>query len=328
MTKKGLLLINLGTPSALTTKAIRQYLRPFLLDKRVITLPAFLRYMLVNGVILPFRPKRLLHTYGKIWTKEGSPLMQHSLALHHALQEKLKESHLVAIAMRYGAPSISDALDKLKRCDSITILPLYPQYASSSSGSAIEAALHEIQKWDVIPNLQVIRDFYKHPSFIDAVSQSVEPYIKQDSFVLFSYHGVPQNHLRMPECRHCETACPSTQDTSCYRAQCFETTRLLVRKLALPEKNHATAFQSRLGKTPWIKPYTDEMLQDLAQRGIKNLVVVCPSFVSDCLETLEEIAIQAKKQWQDLTGQVLETVPCLNANQTFVEAIAHIVGDK
>lgn len=327
MMRKGLLLINLGTPEALTTKAIRRYLRSFLLDKRVITLPRLWRYLLVYGLILPFRPKRLLHTYGKIWTKEGSPLMQHSRALERALQEKLKATHVVALSMRYEKPSLPEALETLKNCKDITILPLYPQYASSSSGSAIEASLNEIKTWDVIPHLRVIRDFYQHPDFINAITQTIKPYLKAETFVLFSYHGIPEHHLTMPDCTHCTGPCSKKKDTSCYRAQCFETTRLIAEKLSLPDNVYETAFQSRLGKIPWIKPYTDQILQDLALRDIKNLVVVCPSFVSDCLETLEEIGIQAKEQWRALTQQELETVSCLNADKAFVDAIANLLGE-
>ena len=325
--KKGLLLINLGTSEQPTTGAIRRYLRPFLTDKRVITLPRLLRTILVYGLILPFRPKRLVTAYKSIWTDQGSPLMVYSQALLEALQKRLEGSYVVALGMRYGKPELSQALESLKNCDTLTILPLYPQYASSASGSAVEAALMHLQTWDVIPHLRVIRDFYQHQIFIQALSQKIKPYLDEETFVLFSYHGLPKNHLTTSDCSHCETPC-TIRNTRCYRAQCYETTRLVAQSLQLKETQFQTSFQSRLGRTPWIQPYTTETLPALAARGIKKLVVACPSFVADCLETLEEIGEQANEQWQELTGHSLSLVPCLNNDPLFVETILSLIGEK
>lgn len=325
--KKGLLLINLGTPEQPTTNAIRRYLRTFLTDRRVITLPKLLRTLLVYGFILPFRPRRLVTAYQSIWTAKGSPLTVYSQALLTALQKRLNETYLVTLGMRYSSPDLIQALEPLRDCDSITILPLYPQYASSSSGSAIEAALSHLKKWDIIPHLQVIRDFYQHPIFIAALTEKIKPYINENTFILFSYHGLPKNHLTSSDCSHCPGSCVA-RETRCYRAQCFETTRLTALSLGLTAEQYQTSFQSRLGKTPWIEPYTSETLPTLAARGIKNLVVVCPSFVADCLETLEEIGQQSKEQWQELTGAPLTLVPCLNDDPLFVEAILNLIGER
>jgi protoporphyrin/coproporphyrin ferrochelatase len=325
--KKGLLLINLGTPKAPTSKAIRQYLRVFLTDRRVITLPSLIRLLLVYGVILPFRPRRLVKAYQSIWTHEGSPLNVYSEKLLKALQNEAKTNMLIALSMRYSQPSIQEALNQLKHCDQITILPLYPQYASSSSGSAIEAALKHIQKWNTIPHLRVIRDFYRHPDFIQAITATIQPFIREDVFILFSYHGLPRNHLVTPDCQQCIAPC-QTQESQCYRAQCFETSRLTALSLGLTSEQYTTSFQSRLGKTPWIQPYTTEILPTLAARGIKKLVVACPSFVSDCLETIEEIGEQAKQQWKSLGGQSMSLVPCLNDSPLFVKAILNLIGEE
>ncbi len=326
--KKGLLLINLGTPQNPTPNAIRRYLRPFLLDSRVITLPILLRYLLVYGLILPCRPKRLAKAYQSIWTPQGSPLMKHSQALLQALQHTLQDTYIVSLGMRYGEPSLSQALQQLQGCETLTILPLYPQYASSSSGSAIEAALEHLKTWNVVPHLRVIRDFYQHPYFIQAMSENIKPLLKDKAFILFSYHGLPIHHLSTSDCSHCTGPCVAITHTRCYRAQCFETTRLIAEALQLPNDSYQTSFQSRLGKTPWIQPYTTETLQALASRDIKNLVIVCPSFIADCLETLEEIGLLAHQQWKELTTHALTVVPCLNDNALFIKAILEIIGEN
>ncbi|MFJ1268928.1 ferrochelatase [Legionella lytica] len=328
--RRGLLLVNLGTPKAPQVPAVRSYLRAFLTDKRVIDLPALLRYILVYVFVLPFRAKRSAHAYQAIWTECGSPLLWHSQNLLTQVQEELGAKYGVVLGMRYGEPSIAEQLNRLKQCESITILPLYPQYSSAASGSSIEEALKIISSWDIIPSITVIRDFFQHPAYIKAQTAVIKEQVKEYEHILFSYHGIPERQITKNNCKSvCTDACPiiSEQNQGCYKAQCHQSSRLLAQELQLSEQQYSTAFQSRLGKTPWIKPYTDERLNQLAAQGIKKLVIVCPSFVADCLETLEEISISAKQQWQILGGTQLIVVPCLNAHPLWVKAIVEIISE-
>ena len=325
--KHGILLINLGTPDKATTSAVRRYLREFLSDRRVINLPAPLRYFLLYFIILPFRSSRSAHAYQAIWQKEGSPLSYHSKNLSTKLQEKLKPHYKVALGMRYGNPSIEKALIELQNCETITVLPLYPQYSSAATGSSIEKTLNLLKTKDLIPSLRIIRDFHSHPSFINAEVDILKPLIKDHEHILFSYHGIPENHLHKIGCKEvCKDKCPTTKnkDIGCYRAQCLETTNLIAKELGLKTNEYSTSFQSRFGKTPWIKPYTDKILDDLIKQGIKNILVACPSFVADCLETIEEIGIRLKEQWLSLGGKELSVAPCLNDNEIWINAIIDI----
>ena len=328
--KNGLLIINLGTPNDCSTKSIRRFLAEFLADKRVITLPAPLRYLLLYGIILPFRTRRTAHAYKTIWTPKGSPLLINSLELIDKLSSHPSMHEHVVLGMRYGSPSLESALLKLQHCENITILPLYPQYSSAATGSSLEQTLQLIAKKTVIPSLKIIRDFHNHPSFIHAQSEAIKPYLEDNNHILFSYHGVPESHLHESGCKKiCQEKCPSTTIAAngCYRAQCFESTELIAKNLTLPPQQYSSAFQSRLGKTPWIKPYSDEILIELYARGIRRLAVVCPSFVADCLETLEEIGIRMKEQWLELGGETFNLIPCLNDRDSWVEAIIAITQD-
>lgn len=325
--KHGLLLINLGTPKAPDTAAVRSYLREFLSDPRVIMLPAFLRYILLYGVILPFRPKQTAHAYQQIWTENGSPLLIHSRNLATKLRNNLGDNYKIAIGMRYGAPSIADALKQLDDCQQLTVLPLYPQFSSAATGSSLELVLRLLAKKNAQPTVTIIRDFYQHTGFIKAQAALMEPFISSNEFIVFSFHGVPENHLQGLSCASiCMDACPSLPTTSCYRAQCFATAKALAQALDLPTRNYSVAFQSRLGRTPWIKPYTDELLPQLAARGIKRIAIVCPSFAADCLETLEEVGIRAREQWLTLGGEQLNLIPCVNDSDSWVEGIKAICG--
>jgi len=322
--KKGLLLINLGTPDNCDTASVRRYLKEFLSDKRVIDLPAPIRYLLLYGVILPFRPKQSAHAYQAIWTEEGSPLLLNSLSLKKKLQEKLADDYQVALGMRYGKPSLETALAELSMCSAITILPLYPQYSSAATGSTIEKIMALIAEKSTHPSVHIIRDFYNQPAFIQAQAELIKPYIANHDHLLLSYHGVPERHIMRAGCsKVCTEACPpvTEMNQTCYRAQCYATSTQLADYLQLDTSRYSTAFQSRLGKTPWIKPYTDECLPELARRGIKRLAVACPSFVADCLETIEEIGIRAREQWLGLGGEELTLIPCLNDSDGWVEAI-------
>ncbi|MCX7115823.1 MAG: ferrochelatase [Gammaproteobacteria bacterium] len=324
--KKGVLLVNLGTPNSATPRDVRHFLAQFLSDRRVVDLPALFRYVLLYAIILPFRSKRTSASYQQIWTVEGSPLLTHCQALTEALQHKLGKHIEVRLGMRYGHPSITDALQALSSCDHVTILPLYPQYASASTGSSLEAIFNYLSKQDHIPSLKIIHAFYDHPAFIHAEAELITPYLPQHDFVLFSYHGLPERHIAQSGCKKsCDPTCPPHHASKCYRSQCYTTSALLAAALQLPSHTFDTAFQSRFGATPWIKPYTVDYLEKLAQLSIKRLLIVCPSFTADCLETLEEIGETARKQWFDLGGERFTLVPSLNASPMWLQAIADII---
>ena len=334
MKKIGVLLINLGTPDDTSVKSVRRYLKEFLLDPRVIDLAATLRYMLVYGTILPFRPKKSAKAYEKIWTKKGSPLRTHSEDLARCIQKELGEPYQVVLAMRYGNPSIPIAIEQLKGVDKIIILPLFPQYASASTGSAIEKALSIISKQWNIPDITVISQFYESPYFIDSMSLKIQPHLKdKDAFLLMSYHGLPERHLDKSHCQSkCDKreACPaiSTQNQFCYRAQCYTTSLGIAEKLNLEKTQFQTSFQSRLGRTPWIQPYTDEILSKLKERGIKKLVLACPAFVADCLETIEEVGMALRDNWLALGGDSFTLVPCLNSDMEWVEGLSAMIRSR
>jgi ferrochelatase len=332
----GVLLTQLGTPASTEVADVRAYLREFLSDPRVIDIPAPARWLLLNAVILPFRPRRSAEAYRAIWTPEGSPLLVHSRALAEALGKTLGEGFRVELGMRYGEPRLADALERLLAADveHVVALPLFPQYAASSTGSALER-LHALAgaRWNV-PPLSTVGAFFDDPGFVAAVAERARPALErfQADHVLFSYHGLPERQIRRsdetgvhcladPGC--CDALVPANR--SCYRAQCFATSRALAAALALPAERCTTSFQSRLGRTPWIRPYTDLVLPELADRGMRRLLVLCPSFVADCLETLEEIGIRARAQWRELGGEALELVPCVNASDPWVAAAADLV---
>lgn len=326
--KKGLLLINLGTPAKPTIKAVRAYLKSFLIDKRVIDLPAPWRYLLLYGFILPFRPRQSAKAYQAIWTSNGSPLLHYSSSCRVQLQQQLGEEYQVALGMRYGEPSISSALKQLKTCETLTILPLFPQYSSAATGSSLEETMRLLSQQRIIPHIKVIRDFHTHPGFIDSQAALIKPYMATHDHLLFSYHGLPERQLLKDDCKeYCPSGCQTIarMNSSCYRAQCLRTSAALIRALNLNASNVSSAFQSRLGRTPWIKPYTDELLMTLAAKGVKRLAVACPSFVADCLETLEEIGLRAKTQWLNLGGEQLTLIPALNDHPSWIETLTRMV---
>ncbi len=332
MTKKAILLLNIGTPDNYHEKSVRHYLREFLNDPRVVDLPVFLRWPLVNLLIVPFRYKRVVAAYKKIWFESGSPLLIYTKQLRDALAKKIGDEYQIEFAMRYGNPSIASVMKKLKAASAITIVPLFPQYTSAATGSAIEEVLkHVSHDWN-IPQLNISRDFYNHPGFISAYAEIIREHLanKKPDLILFSYHGLPERHLDKSHCKaNCDHvhACPPVQENNqyCYRAQCYATSTLLAEVLSLSVNEYSVSFQSRLGRTPWIKPYTDVLLSELIQKGVKRLAIVCPSFVADCLETLEEINIRAREQWQTLGGTELIFIPCLNDHITWINALAGMI---
>jgi ferrochelatase len=329
MKKHSILCINLGTPDAPSTKAVRRYLKEFLMDKRVIALPYIIRWILVHCIIVPFRSRQSAHNYQTIWQQDGSPLMIYTKKLIDKLQKKLGPDVYVTFAMRYGNPSIPSVLKKhCQTSEHITILPLYPQYASATNGSSIEDVLQTLQSLEAIPSIRVIREFYNDVDYIEALAHSIKPYIDENTHLLLSYHGLPENQLAKLGCQPvCQSACSKTPKIGipCYRQQSFITSECVAKALGLNTIQYTVSFQSRLGKTPWIKPYTDEMLHELSKKGIKHLAIACPSFVADCLETLEEIGIQAEQTWKTLGGESFKLIPCLNDQDIWIDALKKIL---
>jgi ferrochelatase len=332
----GVLLINLGTPASPAVADVRRYLREFLGDPRVFDLPAPGRWALLHLYILPFRPRTSAAAYAKIWTAQGSPLTVTSQALREALAARLGRGFRVELAMRYGEPTIPAALQCFVEADvtRIIVVPLFPQYASSTTGSTLERVANLVARSTSALQIRNVEPFYADPGYISALAAVTEPELQRfkPDHVLMSYHGLPEGHVRKSDGsgQHClthEGCCLSVAaaNRDCYRAHCFATSRALAAALDLSERRYSVSFQSRAGPSPWIKPYTDRVLPELAQRGIRRLAVLCPSFVSDCLETLEEIGIRARDQWRESGGEDFHLVPCLNSHPSWVEGLAKIV---
>ena len=328
--KKGVLLINLGTPDNTQQNSIRAYLREFLSDKRVIQCHPILRFLLLYCVILPFRTQKTQHAYQAIWTEHGSPLRTHSEVLRAKVQEQLGNEYQVALGMRYGKPSLANALNELSDCAHCTVIPLYPQYASATSGSSMAKVFSILSEQDIIPGLTTIPVFYQNPGFIAAQAEVIQPYVADHDYILFSYHGVPEQHLAASGCPiACGQSCIGREicklHPDCYRAQCLETTTSIANTLNLSASTYSSSFQSRLGRTPWIKPYTDIVLAELIDQGIKSLAITCPSFVVDCLETLEEIGLRARDQWFKLGGTKFTLIPCMNDHPRWIKALTDMI---
>ncbi|HKA86141.1 MAG TPA: ferrochelatase [Haliangiales bacterium] len=326
---RGLLLINLGSPDEPTTPAVRRYLREFLSDPRVIDINPVGRALMLHLFILPFRPAKSAELYRKVWTDAGSPLLVHGRALAERVQAALGDGWRVELAMRYGNPSIAAAMDRLAAAERIVVFPLYPQYAASSTGSSVEEAFRVAGSRWVVPPLSVVGDFYADPGFLDAFAAVGAPVVADGyDHVLFSFHGLPERQIRKADASgaHC-LARPDCCDRidgvnrSCYRAQCYATAAAIAGRLALARDRWSVAFQSRLGRTPWIRPYTDEVLPQLAAAGKVRVAVFCPAFVADCLETLEEIGLRAQQPFRAAGGEKLTLVPSLNSSPRWVETV-------
>jgi ferrochelatase len=334
----GLLLINLGTTSSPSPGDVRRYLREFLSDPRVIDGPAWKRKLIVELFILPTRPRSSGEAYAKIWTDRGSPLLFYSRDYAEAVQERLGDAAVVELAMRYGRPSIAEALGRLRDrgVGRIIVFPLYPQYSSAATASTLEEVASVVSGWANYPSLVTVPPFYDHPAFIDACARVAAPVIRRvdPERVFLSFHGLPERHMRASDATgaHClcrDDCCERIVDANrhCYRAQCYATGRLLADRLEIPEERRVICFQSRLGRTPWIRPYTDEVLVEQARAGCRRAVILSPAFVADCLETLEELGIRAAESWRENGGEVLELVPSLNASEAWVAASLEIVRD-
>ena len=333
MSKPGVLLLNLGSPDSPSVPDVRRYLREFLMDGRVLDAPWPVRFFVVNGMILPFRPKQSAEAYHKIWTPEGSPLVVTSQRVAAELQRRLPLP--VELSMRYQNPSIPAAIGKLraKGVDDVLLIPLFPHYAMSSFETAVERVKQVAAGQAPGMKVRVQPPFYQDADYIAALVASTEPYLRQDfDLLLFSFHGIPERHLRKsdPTHAHClQTAdccnVPSPAHAFCYRHQCLATVQAFVAQAGLPASKYAVSFQSRLGREPWLKPYTDFEVLRLAQEGARKLLVICPAFVSDCLETLEEIGMRARESFVAAGGQELQLIPCLNENPDWLKALEKLV---
>lgn len=334
MSKKGVLLVNLGTPDNADVPAVRRYLSQFLMDERVIDIPKFNRTLLVKGIIVPFRSPKTSKLYKEIWDEKGSPLLYYSKLQAKLLQEKLGDSYQVELAMRYQSPSIADALEKLKAnlVESIKIIPLFPQYASASSGSVMQLVMELVSKWPTIPPLSFVNSFHNNQQMIEIFAENARKHqLETFDHVLFSFHGLPERQLLKCDhtgnyCLKTESCCDTLNDTNkfCYSAQGHDTARLLAKELGLPKEKYTVCFQSRLGKEPWVQPYTTDVLKKLAAEGKKRLLVFSPAFVADCLETLYEITVEYHEEFKALGGEHVQLVESLNDHPKFIEALVEM----
>ncbi len=331
--RTGILLMNLGTPNDPSPKSVAIYLKEFLMDRFVIDVPAFFRWILVYILIVPRRSHKSAEAYQKIWTKRGSPLKFHSEDLTDKVREKLGSKYEISLAMRYQNPSIESVLTdwKAKGISEIRVMPLYPQYALASSKSSEDRVAEVAKQLHYNAKISYLKPFYKDPGYIDAFAEKIAETLALDSWdhLLFSYHGLPERQIRKADqsgsfCLKAKECCNEINEVNsefCYRAHCFETSRKIAEKLKLPPGKWSVSFQSRLGATKWITPYTDIVLNELADKEVKNLVITCPAFTADCLETLEEIEMRAEAQFLDRGGKQLKMVPSLNSSDLWVKAV-------
>jgi ferrochelatase len=332
---QAVILMNLGSPDSTEVPDVRRYLNEFLMDERVIDYPYLLRLLLVKGIIVPLRAPNSAEAYKSIWTEDGSPLVHITKQLQQAVQE---ESPLpVAIAMRYGSPSPLDAYKELAArypsLKEIILLPLYPHYAMSSYETAVVYAEEVLKKSGFPFRLKIIPSFYNEERYLEAQAESIRPYLEQEyDTILFSFHGIPERHIRksditgnhcLQSANCCEIDSPAHQH--CYRHQCRVTTKLVAAKLGIPENKYDISFQSRLGRDKWLEPSTVATLKAMPARGTKRLLIVCPAFVSDCLETLEEIAIEGKHLFMEAGGESFTLIPCMNVHPKWVSAVASYI---
>jgi ferrochelatase len=318
-TRAAVLLVNLGTPDAPKVRPVRRYLAEFLADPRVIELPRLLWRLILHGIILRIRPRRSAHAYAQIWAEEGSPLLVGSAALARATAAALgcREGGAleVALAMRYGRPSIPEALRNLhdRGLRRLLVLPLYPQYSGTTSASVFDAVAEELRRWRWLPELRFLTDYYREPDYLDALAASIREHWTvhgRPQRLLFSFHGIPERYFRNGDPYHC---------------QCHYTAREVATRLELAAGEWQVAFQSRVGREPWLRPYTDETIAALPGRGVKSLAVVCPGFAIDCLETLEEIAMQNREAFLAAGGERFDYIPCLNDRAEHAALIANLI---
>ena len=314
--KTGVLLANLGSPTAPTVPAVRKFLKDFLWDPRVVNIPRPVWWLILHGVVLPFRPKRSAHAYQKVWTEGGSPLIVFTRQLSEKLAEKLKSKDIaVTYAMRYGEPSIASQMQWLRGqgVDDIVVLPLYPQYSSTTTASIYDDVVKELNQWRHLPSFTFISDYHEHDAYISAIADTVKSARQSqgdNGFLLMSFHGLPELLTKLGD--------P-------YYHQCQETAKRIAEKLGLNDKQWLLVFQSRFGKAEWLKPYCADTLAQLPGQGIKKLDVICPGFAVDCLETLEEMAMENKSVFMDAGGEAYRYIPCLNDTDAHVNVLEQLL---
>ena len=314
----GILLVNLGTPDAPTTTAVRRYLAEFLSDPRVVEIPRLLWWLLLHFLVLPLRPRKSAQAYAKIWLPEGSPLWVYSNRLSQSVSQVLRDEHpnlVVMLAMRYGQPSIKEALDKMreKSVQHLLLLPLFPQYSATTTASAFDEVARILSTWRWQPELRYINHYHKNPSYISACAEQINSFRDQHGrgdLLMFSFHGLPERNLLEGDPYHC---------------QCYATARLIAQALSLKEHEYKLCFQSRFGRAKWLQPYTEQTLCELARQGVRRVDVFCPGFSVDCLETLEEIAIRGRDVFEQAGGLQLHYIPALNDSQSHVESIKNLI---
>lgn len=334
MGKKGVLLINLGTPDDPSRNSVWRYLGQFLMDPRVIDIPFIPRLLLVRGIIAPFRSGSSAKLYKQLWMPEGSPLKVYGEQVAEGLQQQLGAEYVVELGMRYQNPSIESALKKLlaQQVSEIIVFPMFPQYASATTGSVHDEVMRLLRKEQAIPNVRMINSFYDFEPMIDIFADNARQFdLASYDHILFSFHGLPQRQLRKADsCNHClkSTDCCATiseKNQFCYSAQCHATAKAIAAKLDLDPSRYTTCFQSRLGSDPWAQPYTIKVLEELAKKGAKRLLVFSPAFVADCLETIVEISTEYQEEFHEMGGEKVDLVPSLNSNPKWIAAIKDLV---
>lgn len=332
--KKGVLLVNLGTPDEPSRSAVYRYLKEFLLDPRVIDYPWLPRNLLVRGLIAPFRSGSSSKLYKKLWTANGSPLKYYGEIVAAGVQKLLGEDYIVELAMRYQSPSIESAVDKLlqQQVSEVIVFPMFPQYASATTGSIHDEVMRLLRKKDTIPAIKFINSYYDYEPIIEIFAENARQFdLESYDHIIFSYHGLPQRQLRKADdFNHClqrENCCQSISSVNqfCYSAQCHATTRAIAAKLDLSEDRYTTAFQSRLGPEAWAQPYTAKTIETWAKKGAKRLLVFSPAFVADCLETLIEISDEYQEEFEEMGGEKVDLVPSLNDNPKWIAAVRDLV---
>ena len=331
--KTGILLVNLGTPDAPDRSAVYRYLKQFLLDPRVIDFPWLPRNLLVRGIIVPFRAGKSAKLYRQLWMEEGSPLKVYGERLQQGVQSELGDDYEVVLAMRYQNPSIEEGLKTLldKNVREIIVLPLFPQYASATTGSVHDEVMRLLRREQTIPDVRFINSFYDYPPLVDIFVDNARKF-DLDSYdhIIFSYHGLPQRQLlkgdRNGHCLQSADCCQriGTDNQFCYSAQCHATTAAIVEKMELTPDQYTTSFQSRLG-TKWVQPYTDAVIEEQAAKGAKRLLIFSPAFVADCLETIIELGVEYQEEFEEKGGEKVDFVPSLNDDPRWISAVAKLV---
>ncbi len=335
MSKTTVLLVNLGTPDSPSVSDVRSYLSQFLNDPRVIDIPWLLRKILVNLIIVPFRAPKSAKVYKEVWTPEGSPILLHGLSVQRKLQDKLGIDFHVELAMRYKNPSIPDVMERIRKSnpEKIIVVPLFPHYASASTGSALQAVLDVVRKWWVMPELSIISQYWDHPGYINAFLERGRQYDwKEYDHVLFSYHGLPERQVDkvydegLCQSKNCEHEI-TEENKFCYKATCYGTTRLLAEGLGIPEEKYTVCFQSRLDKN-WLEPFSDKVVEQKAKEGAKKLLVFSPAFVADCLETTIEIGDEYQEIFEEHGGEKVQLVESLNDHPLWIDTLEDMVRQR